>query len=318
MSRVISIVSRAKHSLLAFSLACALVTTTSCATADKRREREPQISHQSSHLLGYQVFSIGHSFLAFQPPLLEQLAHSTGLTEHRQLGASILGGSLAQHHWDLPDSANTAKQMLRSGSVQALQIASLNPIFNPDPGVQAFAKLAWSHNPRTKIFLQANWMAWDTPQFPPKRVPKTLEELGRNGRTGSELLDLHREYFDTVRLQVDELNAQAGRHLAFVVPAGSALIAVREEVRKGKLPGVPTQDDLFTDLLGHPGPVIQAVVAYCHFAMMYNRSPVGLPLPADLKDSAPDLPWPALNPRLQQIAWDAVAPLPRPTADDGQ
>jgi hypothetical protein len=47
--------------------------------------------------------------------------------------------------------------------------------------------------------------------------------------------------------------------------------------------------------------------AYCHFATIYRRSPVGLPLPAHLAQ-APEAE--KLNRLLQEIAWQAVSEHP--------
>ena len=41
--------------------------------------------------------------------------------------------------------------------------------------------------------------------------------------------------------------------------------------------------------------------AYCHYAVIYRRSPVGLPIPPKFS-----LKSEALNRLLQELAWDAV------------
>ena len=47
-----------------------------------------------------------------------------------------------------------------------------------------------------------------------------------------------------------------------------------------------------------------ALSSYCHFAVIYRRNPVGLPLPKIL---AGNPEWDAkLNLLLQELAWDAV------------
>ncbi len=49
-------------------------------------------------------------------------------------------------------------------------------------------------------------------------------------------------------------------------------------------------------------------MCYCHFAAITGRSPVGLPVPAELQK----LPHAAeLNTLLEQIAWDAVSGYPQ-------
>ena len=51
---------------------------------------------------------------------------------------------------------------------------------------------------------------------------------------------------------------------------------------------------------------LQALAAYCHFAVIYRTSPVGLPLPAVLA-KANNTAWDEkLNRLLQELAWDAV------------
>jgi 6-phosphogluconolactonase len=96
----------------------------------------------------------------------------------------------------------------------------------------------------------------------------------------------------------------------YVVPVGQAVIALREKIIAGQAPGLKQQEDLFTDPLGHAKPPLQALVAYCHFAVIYQRSPVGLPMPA-IMSNANNPNWDAkLNLLLQELAWDAVTQHP--------
>ena len=72
------------------------------------------------------------------------------------------------------------------------------------------------------------------------------------------------------------------------------------------MPGLKAQGELFGDPIGHARPPLQALVAYCHYAVIYRRSPVGLPLPAVLR-KANNPAWDdSLNRALQEIAWEAV------------
>ena len=89
----------------------------------------------------------------------------------------------------------------------------------------------------------------------------------------------------------------------FVVPVGQAVLALRDLIIQGKAPGIAKQSDLFTDPVGHPKNHIKALAAYCHFAVIYGQSPVGLPMPA----SVARLPQAEeLNALLQNLAWEAV------------
>ena len=66
------------------------------------------------------------------------------------------------------------------------------------------------------------------------------------------------------------------------MPVGQAVVALREKILDGKAPGLKKQSDLFTDAIGHAKPPIVVLSGYCHYALIYRRSPVGLPVPAVL------------------------------------
>jgi hypothetical protein len=78
---------------------------------------------------------------------------------------------------------------------------------------------------------------------------------------------------------------------------------LREKVIAEKVPGISKQADLFSDPIGHAKAPVSILNAYCHFAVIYKKSPVGLPIPSGLKktDKAEEL-----NKLLQEIAWEAV------------
>ena len=103
-----------------------------------------------------------------------------------------------------------------------------------------------------------------------------------------------------------DLNKQVGRQAVYVVPVGQAVIALREKIITGQAPGLKTQEDLFTDPLGHVKGHVMALNAYCHFGVIYRKSPVGLPVPAVLKTAKLGDDESKLNALLQELAWNAV------------
>jgi hypothetical protein len=134
---------------------------------------------------------------------------------------------------------------------------------------------------------------------------ETFVKPHRNALTGEELRKRHDPYFKLIDDHVGELNQKHGKAVLSVVPVGQAVIGLREKIIAGKAPGLNSQEELFTDAVGHVGAPGQALTAYCHYAVIYRRSPVGLPLPtilalARLKDRS------KLNRLLQELAWAAV------------
>ncbi|MBI5760278.1 MAG: hypothetical protein HZA46_17320 [Planctomycetales bacterium] len=249
---------------------------------------------------GQRVFSAGHSFHVFVPAILNDMAKGAGLTDHTPVGLSSIGGSRVIQHWDVPEEKNKAKEALRTGKVDVL---TLSPIHLPDEGIENFATLALEHNPQVRVTVQEFWLPFDIYDTTFKQRPTTVDH---NAPTIEELRKLHAPYFQSMDDHVTALNKKYGRTVLFAVPVGQAVIALREKIIAGEAPGLKTQGDLFTDAIGHATPPLQALVAYCHFATIYRHSPVGLPMPAVLKNSKnPNWDEP-LNLLLQKLAWDAV------------
>jgi hypothetical protein len=103
------------------------------------------------------------------------------------------------------------------------------------------------------------------------------------------------------------MNARVGKEAVYVVPVGQAVLALRENIIKGEAPGINKQSELFTDPIGHPNAHVKVLAGYCHFAVIYRRSPVGLPVPGILA-KLPEAE--KLNRLLQELAWQAVTQHP--------
>jgi hypothetical protein len=276
------------------AVALALLAAPQATGGDKKSDRQT-----TSPPGGQRVFSCGHSFHYFVPPILSDMAKAAGIKDHVQVGLSSIGGSRVIQHWNVPQEKNKARAALRDGKVDVL---TLSPIHLPDEGIDKFAALAVENNPKVRVTVQEFWLPFDIYDTTFKLRPKKVDH---NAPTGAELRKLHEPYFKSMDEHVRALNKKFGKRVVFVVPVGQAVIALREKIIAGQAPGLITQEDLFTDAIGHAKAPLQALVAYCHFAVIYRRSPVGLPMPAVLK-RANNPEGEKLNRLLQELAWDAV------------
>ena len=248
---------------------------------------------------GQRVFTCGHSFHVWVPGIVTDLCKQAGIPHHEQIGLSSIGGSRVIQHWDIAADKNNAKKALRTGKVDVL---TLSPIFLPDPGIENFTTLALEHNPDIRVIIQPIWLRWDIYEPTMKRPAK----VDHNAITVAELRQRHAEHFRQMDAHVRELNQKYGKTVLFVAPAPQALIALRGKIIAGEAPGLKEQEDLFSDELGHGKPALQALVGYCNYAVIYRRSPVGLPVPAILKQAKLGDHEEALNRLLQELAWAAV------------
>jgi hypothetical protein len=273
------------------SLALLLLAGASLRAQDKPPAAPPK---------GQRVLSAGHSFHVFMPSILKEMALAAGIQDHVQVDVQSIGGSRVIQHWDLAEEKNKAKAALRTGKVDTL---TLSPIYLPDEGIANFAALALEHNPNVRLTLQEFWLPYDVYDVSRKKP----EVIDRNARTGEELRKRHEPYFASMDDHVRELNKKHEKAVVVVVPVGQAVIRLREKVIAGEAPGVATQEELFTDAIGHVHAPIQALTAYCHYAVIYRRSPVGLPIPQVLaRSKIADEHKATLNRLLQELAWEAV------------
>ncbi len=254
---------------------------------------------------GVRVYSIGHSFHVFMPGILAQIAKSAGIADHQQVGLSSIGGSYVMQHWDAPDDKFKSKATLESGKLDVLTIA---PLFLPDEGIENFVRLASEKSPQIRVLVQEFWLPFDAyvnfrkeKPTPPNREVFDLKKLQGE----------HDKYFHDIDEQVKMLNEKYnGMPAVFVAPVGQAALALREKIAAGEAPGLTKQTDLFTDPIGHAKPPLAVLVAYCYYAQIYDRSPVGLPVPPALKGAVSEEEIPKLNRLLQQIAWETVTEHP--------
>jgi hypothetical protein len=256
---------------------------------------------RQNNIPGQRIFTCGHSFHTWIADMLADLAGGAGIAGHLTVGVSSIGASRAIQHWDVPEQQNEARKALRSGSVDVLTLSCMT---QPDEGIRKFAMLAVEHNPDARITLQELWLPEDRFPFDPEHRQRTsVDEF--DDPTFADLQKPHEEYFKVMEDYVRALNAEIGKQAVFIVPDAQATLALRAGIIAGTVPGLKKQSALFSDAWGHPTPPLRLLSAYCHFSVIYRRSPVGLPCPAVLADSP--LGSAPLNLILQQLAWNAVA-----------
>jgi hypothetical protein len=284
--------------LLVAGLSLAILPFSEACGEDKKPEKLAEPIRK-----GQRIFTCGHSFHVWVPGIMTDLAKKAEIADHTQIGTSSIGGSRVIQHWDIADDKNKAKEALKSGKVDVL---TLSPIFLPDDGIEKFTSLALEHNKDIRVCVQPIWLRWDI--YEP--TTKKPEKVDHNAITVEELRKRHEVYFKAMDEHIRELNKKYGKTVLYIVPAPQAVIALREKIIEGLAPGLKTQEDLFTDALGHGTAPLQALVAYCNFAVIYRKNPVGLPVPNVLKQAKLGDNEEKLNKLLQELAWDAVTQHP--------
>jgi hypothetical protein len=261
----------------------------------------------SSQPEGVQVFSAAHSLNWYVPDILTELVSAYGIQDHKQVGLQSIGMSRVIQHWNHNGGKNAAKDLLEKGGVD---VFTMSPIQFPDEGIDNFVKLGLEHNSKMRFTVQISWGGYevDNQKF---SIKDAVSAKPDREKTPQQLKMLNLDNVEAAEKQAEKINKQVGRAVVLLVPTSTAHAALRTMVYNKEIPGLTKQAELFADNVGHPTAPVQALNAYLHFAVIYGRSPVGLPIPTVLKNAGrPQWNDEKFNCALQEIAWKTVINYP--------
>jgi hypothetical protein len=253
------------------------------------------------------IFSAAHSLNWYVPDILAQLASEYGIQGHQQVGLQSLGASRTIQHWELNGGRNQARQALEKGDVD---VFTMSPIQFPDPGIDHFVKLGLEHNPKMRFTVQISWSGNDRDNQKFSMATMMSASMADREKTAEQLKTLNLDNVKAAQAQAEKINKEVGRMVVFLVPTSQAHAALRTMIFNKEIPGLNTQAELFADNIGHPTAPVQALNSYLHFAVIYGRSPVGLPIPNVLKNAHKKAWDETFNRTLQEIAWKTVINYP--------
>ncbi|MGA2060722.1 MAG: hypothetical protein ABSG67_09600 [Thermoguttaceae bacterium] len=266
-------------------------------TAEEEKPASPPIP------AGLRVFSAAHSLNWYVPGILTELVSAYGIKDHKQVGLQRIGMSRVIQHWEQNGGSNPARQALEKSDVD---VFTMSPIQFPDEGIDNFVKLGLEHNPKMRFTVQISWGGYevDNQRF---SIMDAMSAKPDREKTPNQLKMLNLDNIKAAEEQAEKINKQVGRTVVFLVPTSAAHIALRTMIYNKEIPGLSKQAELFADNIGHPTAPVQALNAYLHFAVIYGRSPVGLPIPNVLKNARrPEWNDEKFNRTLQELAWKTV------------
>ncbi len=298
---------RLPATLVLFLSACGLVR---CAP-EPLSETELRILYQDSLPASegpLSVYFMGHSLVARDmPAMLAQLA-GTGHRYESQLG----WGAELEAHWepDIPlrgaEKENDhprfreAHEAVASGEYDALvlteKVSITSSIKYHDSWyyLAEWAAAAIAANPDVRLYVYETWHDLDVEEGWLERIDGDLP------------LYWEHEIIDRALA-----TGKADRPI-YVIPGGQVMARfVREIEARGGVDGLSSRQDLFKDNI-HFNSVGAYLMALTHYAVLYGRSPVGLPHKLlDAKGESVPAPGPKAARLMQEIVWEVVVGYPR-------
>lgn len=251
------------------------------------------------------VFHLGHSLVGRDmPAMLAQLVPGHDYSSQLGWGATLKG------HWDgeVPgfkeENANprfeAAEEALATGRFDAVVLTEMVEIkdaikyFDSAEYLALWVRKARSANPDTRVFLYETWHNLDDPAGWLERIDSDLGQ-----------------YWEGTLLR--QAMALDGVGTVYVVPGGQVMAAMAREIEAGRVPGMTRREDLFavgadgTQDTIHLGDKGTYLIALTHYAVLYGKSPVGLPYALMHADGTPsDAPSPEAARIMQEVVWRVV------------
>lgn len=258
-------------------------------------------------------YHLGHSLVgADMPHMLHQFAGKDHLY-HVQRGS----GTSLRAHWE-PDEpilhfaeANPreiwrdARTAIGSGTYDAVILTEMVELrdalkyFDAAEYFHRWADLARAGNPDVRLYLYETWHRLDDPEGWLTRIDRDLDDLWLGKLLSRD-------------------SRRAPDQPVYLIPGGQVLAAVTRAAEAGEVPGLTHREALFAreadgslDQI-HLSPLGSYLIALTHFAVLYHRTPEGLPHQVTLADGTP---FTALDTAgaaaLQRITWQVLTRLPQ-------
>ncbi|MBY6058110.1 hypothetical protein KUV33_16870 [Leisingera daeponensis] len=306
-----------RRGFLAVSAAAATLGLIVFATRGRSVPVPPPLSPPGGPL---KVFHLGHSLVGpDMPHMLAQLAPE-GHGYNSQLGS----GTPLRAHWepgeDILDFETTnrapafrdAKEAIGSGEYGAVVLTEMVELrdavkyFDASKYLEKWANLAREAAPPPRLYLYETWHRLDDPGGWLARIDGDLEALWVGKLLGPD-------------------SRRNPRHPVYLIPGGQVMAAVARAAEAGDIPGLASRESLFArtpagelDTI-HFNDLGAYIVALTHYAVLYQRAPVGLPHQLHRADGTPAQSFSAETAaRVQKIVWDAVRSCPRTGISGGE
>jgi len=258
---------------------------------------------------GRKLVYASHSLMWDEPDIVAAEAKAYGIKDHVVLAVQRNGFSTTQAMWQTANGQ--AKQALTGGKADDF---ITSPMEMPDTGVDSYVEFGLQQNPKMRFLIQNNWAGFNMDGNLAHNMGRGRKDWDQSTVEDLKTLNtVSEKAFDDQIKKINEkykADPKIAREVAYIIPTSQANTELRIMIVEKKFPGLDKQSDLFADQIGHPKPPLWALNSYIHFACIYGKSPVGLPIPAVLKNTGNPKFDEDFNKRLQELAWKTVINYP--------
>lgn len=258
------------------------------------------------------AFYIGHSLSDQIPDIILAVSNDQDANSFHFVYQSIPGAPL-RWQWDHVDdydenpphyaAFNNTEIGLASGNFDVLVLTEAVPRLRGPLIEETYAysdslyRYATQYNPDIRVFLYEDWHCLES-------GTPTGCDYDEDSNPWRQRLDDDLPMWESV---VDTLNTRFEPETPVcMIPGAQGLAAMYDSIQVGSVPGINEIDDLFSDRI-HLNDIGKYFMATIHYAMIFNRSPVGLPIQGrHWWGGELEAPSPELALKMQEIALETV------------
>ena len=253
------------------------------------------------------VLTIGHSLVGKNIPAMMNSMGHTGDTDYQLINGAPLVNSWLYAGEPFVEGVNS-REALTTGRYDAVIMTEAIPLetnveWNDTSGnALKFLNLAYQHNAGVQTYLYETWHGFNF--------------YNQDLAAWRASLDTMSPVWEGV---VDRVNAgrPAGSKEMLLIPAGQAMANLYDAIEAGRIPGVSSIREFFSDNI-HTNNAGSYYVTMVHQAALYGTSPVGLTNQTMGQHGPfPDVPVEMAR-ILQGLAWETVNEYDRDGVNDGQ
>lgn len=270
------------------------------------------------------TFYIGHSLSDQIPDIIMAVSNDQDANSFHFVYQSIPGAPL-RWQWDHVDdydenpphfaAFNNTDIGLASGNFDVLVLTEAVPRLRGALIEETYAysdslyRYATQFNPDIRVFLYEDWHCLDS-------GTPTGCDYDEDSNPWRQRIDDDLPMWESV---VDTLNTRYNPEIPVcIIPGAQGLAAMYDSVQVGAVPGIGEIEDLFSDRI-HLNDVGKYFMSTIHYAMIFNKNPVGLPIQGrHWWGGELEAPSPELASKMQEIALETVTNYPESCFDPNQ
>lgn len=224
----------------------------------------------------------------------------------RMIGKSTTPGSAMAARWTTPPGFNAPDARHGIGNWELLSITERVPLLYEGGSTQQwYINGIQEQRNALSLFVNNAWTQGNGGKGAPTLLWTTWVNIDGSNGDFRKMLDVQGQEWERMQDHANE-RRPAGAPPVYLIPGHKMMARLYDDIAKGLVPGITSINQFFSDNI-HTNELGAYAIAMIHYACIYNKSPLGLPVKLIPNATAATLiPSAELAAYLQNMVWEVV------------